>query len=243
MPDAGEKATASVLIVSEDTVAIGRLTEAMQHLSLSVHAFRNISAAASQLKHRKFEAVVVDLSLERAAGDFLKHLRASASNQTAVTFAITAGGDEIASALSLGFRFALQRPLTPDSISRTLQIAYGLIMRERRRYFRYPIAVPAVFKQKGSPEVYGRTVNISERGLEISTTGLLPRGCQGTVQFALPRTNLQITAESKVCWNNERGHAGLSFLFLPVHIASELQAWLAQKLDAALPKPIVQEIR
>jgi hypothetical protein len=117
----------------------------------------------------------------------------------------------------------------PDSIRHTLRVAYGMIVRERRRYFRYPVVVPAVLNRRVAPEVFGRTINISERGVALRASPLLAPGSEGTAQFTLPDPPLRITAESKVCWNNEKGEMGLSFLFLPFDIASELQSWLAQK--------------
>ena len=36
-----------------------------------------------------------------------------------------------------------------------------------------------------------------------------------TIQFTLTNPQLALTAECKVCWTNERGQSGLSFLFLP----------------------------
>jgi hypothetical protein len=35
----------------------------------------------------------------------------------------------------------------------------------------------------------------------------------------------------------------LSFLFLPFDLASELQAWLAQKLEEQLPPRVVEKFR
>jgi hypothetical protein len=43
-----------------------------------------------------------------------------------------------------------------------------MIVRERRRYFRYPISVPAAASKKGELEILGETVNVSERGVAFS---------------------------------------------------------------------------
>jgi hypothetical protein len=145
--------------------------------------------------------------------------------------------------LKQGFGFVLQRPLTPESIGHTLKVAYGLIVRERRRYFRYPVAVPVVLSRKAAPEVFGRTVNISERGMAVSTSTPLAPESEATVQFTLPDPSLQITADSKVCWNNEKGDSGLSFVFLPFDLASELQAWLAHKLEEQFPPSVAEKFR
>jgi CheY-like chemotaxis protein len=144
------KSIGSTLLISQDEVAIRLVVEALQELALAVETSSDISEALDRVNHQKFEAVFVDTLLGNQATYFLERLRASASNRTAVAFAITASSAKTGDALRAGASFALQRPLTPDSISNTLKAAYGLIVRERRRYFRYPVSVPAVARKKGN---------------------------------------------------------------------------------------------
>lgn len=237
------RSVGTVLIVSPDGIATGQISEVLQEHALSVAVSTDPSIATHRLNHHKFEAVVVDSALELQAVTCFRQLRASALNRTAIAFALTRGSEETAAALRQGFSFVFERPLTPDSISRTLKVAYGLIVRERRRYFRYPVTVPVVLSRKNAPEVFGRTVNVSENGMALSSSAALERGSEGTVQFTLAEPSLQITVESKVCWNDEKGNAGLQFLFLPSDLASHLQAWLAQKLEEELPHLVVEKFR
>lgn len=231
----------TVLIVSRDDRASQQISDVLQEHALLPEISVDISAALDRLARHKYEALVIDLAL--AGQTFLEQIRTSASNRTAVTFAVTSSGDDTAGALKRGFNFVLERPLSPESISHTLKVAYGLIVRERRRYFRYPVSVPAVLNRKGASEVYGRTINVSERGMALRASIPLPPGSEGTAQFTLPDPPLAITAESKVCWSNEKGEAGLSFLFLPYEMASDLQSWLAQKLEEEIPQLVADKFR
>jgi ActR/RegA family two-component response regulator len=241
MPDATTpKQLGTVLLISQDPIANRQITDAMRQLALTVEACVAVPAAAERLSRRKFDAVVVDLSLGGDATVCLEQVRSFPSNRTAVIFALTGGSQETARALKFGASFVLQRPLTQDSIRHTLKVAYGLILRERRRYFRYPITVPAVLIRKGEPEIFGRTVDVSERGMAFSARTALAPGSEGRTEFTLPSPPLQITAEARVCWNNEKGEAGLSFLFLPFDLASGLQTWLAKKLEEQLPQAVTQ---
>ena len=72
-------------------------------------------------------------------------------------------------------------------------------------------------------------MNVSERGVAFSGSTTLVPGVEVTIQFTLTNPQLALTAECKVCWTNDRGQSGLSFLFLPSNLSSELQAWLARK--------------
>lgn len=231
----------TALVVSRDTIASAQISDVFREHALSVEVSYDMSAALNRLNRRKFEAVVVDSCLASQA--VLQQIHASPSNRSAVTFALTSGRENTARALTQGFGFVLERPLTPDAISHTLRVAYGMIVRERRRYFRYAISVPAVFSRKAAPEVFGRTINISENGMALSTLTPLAPGSEGTARFTLPDLLQEMRAECRVCWNRENGEAGLSFLFLPSNLASELQAWLMQKLEKQLPEFVAEKFR
>jgi ActR/RegA family two-component response regulator len=237
------KLIGTALIVSEDAVATRQLAEAMQELALSVEVCIKGSDVLDRVNRSKLEVAVIDFSLGNQATHFLEQVRGSASNRTAITFAITSSSTETAYALKAGSSFALERPLTPDSIRHTLKAAYGLIVRERRRYFRYPISVPAAAIIKGESEVFGRTVNISERGVALSTSAPLMPGTEVMIQFTLTNPQLAITADCKVCWHNDKGQSGLLFLFLPSNLSSELQAWLARRLEEQLPDPVTRRFQ
>lgn len=237
------KLIGKALIVSEDAATTRQLAEAMQELALQVEVCLKIGDALDRVNHSKLEVGVIDFLLGTQATLFLEQLRASASNRTAITFAITSGSVETASALKAGSSFVLQRPLTFESIRHTLNAAYGLIVRERRRYFRYPISVPAAASRKGESEVFGRTINISERGMALSTSTPLMPGSELKIQFTLPNPHLDVTADCKVCWHNDQGQAGLSFLFLPANLGTELQTWLARKLEEQLPDAVTRRFQ
>jgi len=222
------------LCVSCDEAANRLISRVMLEHRIAIESCADLSEAVDRLSRRKFEAIVIDFSIGEQATTSLQKLRSS-SNRTAVSFALTNGSHETTRALNQGFRFVLERPLTTKSIQHTLRVAYGLIVRERRRYFRYSISVPMVFSSRKEASVYGRTINISEGGLAISSLPALTLGGEGTAQFTLPDPSLRVTAQCRVCWNKESGDAGLAFMSLPFEVASELQTWLAQKLEGQFP--------
>jgi len=237
------KVIGTALIVSEDAVATRQLGEALQELALSVEVRNKVSDAMDRVNHNKLEVAVIDFSLGNQATLFLEQLLGTASNRTAVAFAITSSSVETAYALKAGSSFALERPLTFDSLRNTLQAAYGMIVRERRRYFRYPISVPAAVSKKGELEIFGETVNVSERCVAFSGSTPLVPGAEVTMQFTLTNPQLAIKAECKVCWTNDSGQSGLSFLFLPSDLSSELQAWLARRLEEQLPDLVTRRFQ
>ena len=240
MLDGESRTVGRVLIVCNDFGASRQLTDILQEHGLSVEVSVDVSTASARLARNKYEAVVIDLFLGHNATYFLQQIRNSASNRTAVTFAIATQPDDTAFALRWGFSFVLERPLTADSIGHTLTVAYGMIVRERRRYYRYPIVVPAVLQRKAG-EIYARTINVSEGGMAIRSSMPLAAGSEANVEFTLVEPKLTIKAEGKVCWQNHEGEVGFAFGFMPFDMASALQQWLALKLERHLPTHVAEK--
>src|SRR5690242_14011814 len=131
----------SALVVATDGGTIQHFSRALQEVSISPDVCRGPAAAQRLLNCRKFDAVIVDLELGAPAATVLNEVHLSPSNRTAVTFVIDSGS-ETATELRRQSSFVFERPLSSFSIRRTLKPAYGLILRERRRYFRCPLAIP-----------------------------------------------------------------------------------------------------
>src|ERR1019366_6935385 len=154
------------LLVSADAPIIHLFSHALHELSLSPDVCRNVPAAVDLLNRRKFDAVIVDLQLGEQSVLILDEVLLSASNRRAVTFAIS-GNDAEGIAFRKRSEFVFERPLSVGSIRNTLKPAYGLILRERRRYFRCPVSVPVTILRQSVPEVRCNSVNISEGGMAL----------------------------------------------------------------------------
>jgi len=242
MPNAGATTPiANVLIISKDAQANEVITQSMAQLAISAELCAQVPEALLRLNRRKFEAVIVDLQLGDQATSVVRQVRSSASNRTAVVFAIGSVEGDAATAFKIGAGFVLKRPLSLESISHTLKAAYGLIVRERRRYFRYPISIPAAIRQD-SGEAEGRTVNISEGGMAIIVAVPLIAGKPVNVQFMLPGQPSQFAVNAVRCWQ-EGNCVGLQFVSLPPQQKSELQEWLSCRLEEQLPQPVAQKFQ
>jgi len=171
----------------------------------------------------------------------LDELHLSPSNRTAVTFAIS-GSDAEGTAFRKRSEFVFERPLSTQSVRNTLKPAYGLILRERRRYFRCPISIPVTILRQSMPEVRCYSVNISEGGMAASTFVPLIAGEDVQVQFTLPGHGVPFSVESTICWW-KTGHLGVRFMSLSQEHKSELQGWLSRKLEGILPEFVAGKFR
>jgi len=230
------------LLVSADPVTIGKFSLALEEYSLSPEVCAGLQASIRLLNRRKFDAVIVDLQLGEDCGRILDEVRFSPSNRTAVTFAIGSSDADSTASLRSRTSFVFDRPCSMQSIRATLQPAYGLILRERRRYFRCPISMPVNILRRNRTGIRCRSLNISEGGMAVSTFVPLSAGEDVQVQFALPDHKEPFLAESEICWLRT-GHLGVRFVSLSPDHKSELQVWLAAKLEEMLPELVAGKFR
>jgi hypothetical protein len=235
-------AMASALLVSAGPVTIGQFSLALRELSISSDICQEAAGAVSLLNRRKFDAVIVDLQLGRQCELILDGLNRSLSNRTAVTFAISSSEVDATADFHRRTGFAFGRPLSPQLIRNTLKPAYGLILRERRRYFRCPFSDPVIILRRNLTDVRCRSLNISEGGMAVSTLVPLNAGEAVQVHFTLPDHREPFLVESTICWL-KAGQFGIRFVSLPQERKSELQQWLSRKLEEELPESIARQFQ
>jgi hypothetical protein len=235
-------AAGTALVLCQDEPTRQLIIESLQPLAILPEICEDGFVAASLLDKQKFEAVIVDLLLGDEALLVLRQIRFSRANRTAVTFAITAGSEAQTSAKP-DSTFVLPRPLSAASINQTLRAAFGMLVRERRRYFRCPVEIPAFVRARQPEDLLCRTVNISEGGIAIKAPAVLDPDCPALVRFSLPERTSQLFAETKIVWRGQNGLVGLEFQSLTSPQKSELQEWLARKLDATLPENVAALFR
>lgn len=235
-------ALAGALLVSNDAVTIKQLRESMQQFFMLPEVCGEIPAALVLLNQRKFETVIIDLQLGNQANAVVEKIRSSRSNRTAVIFTVSANNAETASAFKAGSNFVLTRPLSIASIGRCLKVGYGLILRERRRYFRCPVKIPVSICRAGMAQVPGQTLNISENGMAMTTAISLVPGVKVQIHFTLPDHESQFVIGATVCWCKE-ACLGLQFTSVSPRLASELQEWLMHRLEESLPESLANKFR
>jgi hypothetical protein len=232
----------SALLVSKDEATIKPLSESMQQLAIATEVCSEVSIAPVLLNRRKFGATIVDFRFRDQARTFLEKVRHSPSNRSSVMFAISDNDAETAVAFKDGSNFVLRRPLSESSIDQTLEAAYGLILREHRRYFRCPLEVPVTLRRPGMTEVYAQVVNISEGGIAINTSALLKPGIEVRVEFTLPGYELPFAAESAICWSR-KGYVGLRYVSLSARLRTKSQQWLSRSLEQSVPESVASIFR
>jgi len=130
------------LLLSKDPIIGQQLAVSMRRFAIAAKLCSDTKQAQRLLNTHKFDAAVVDLAGSDSAASLLQSVRASPSNQSAVTFAIVDAKTRHVSK-DVKAQFVIERDSSNTLLSNMLKVALGLIIREHRRYFRCSVDIAA----------------------------------------------------------------------------------------------------
>jgi len=201
---------------------------ALLDLGIGVEVYSTADWAGEDLLESKFDAVIVDCDVN-GAPNLLKTIRNSPSNSRALTFAIVGGDEGRHAAFELGASLTLQKPISVDRARSSLRAAYGLIMQERRRYFRYPLDIAVRVSLNERTQYLATTMNISEGGMALRSNDDLPLNGAVKLTFLLPGEKSELEVRAAIVWKDARGHVGVRFEQVSVPSRTRLNDWLVEQ--------------
>ena len=228
--------TPNSLLLCRDPECLHVMRRTLGEVRIGVEECTEAQDAARMLAGRRFDAVIVDCDDLDGATDVLRMVRCAPSNRRSMAFAIINGRTSAASAFEMGANFVLDKPLSRESAGRSLRAAHGLMICERRRYYRLAVEIPVCLSlQSEKREVEATITNLSEGGLAIRTREALEAGAPVWAQFRLPDSKISVEARAEVAWTLEDGRAGIRFLSIPQSSKPQFERWISEKLkgDAA----------
>jgi hypothetical protein len=233
---------ATALVISHDEAAVATLSECLRKLAIATETCSHNDEAVSLINRKKFEAIIIDSHLNGSRKSLLDAVRCSRSNRNAVTFAISDRAQ--AHVLRETSSFLLETPLSRAAIDKTFNESFGMIVLERRRYFRCPTLIAGMLSVDGPDACNCQVVNVSEGGIRLITFKKLSRGSVVAVRFALPGASSTQDVRCEVCWSDPSGRAaGLRFLSQSTKQKAELQTWLTRRLESILPERLLDKFR
>ena len=225
------------LLLSRDTDVIHVLQQTLAKLSIDVEVCRGAHSGTEIIFSEKFDAVIVDCDDLQDGLGVLQDLRKSPSNRSSIAFAILNGTTTTHRAFELGATFVMQKPVTALSAMRCLSAGLGLMVRERRRYFRYPVELEVILRLGQNQEIRARTTNVSEGGMAIRTEAPLARGAVGKISLSLPAGREIVEAKAELVWVDGKGKAGIRFMEVNKHSRQLLDQWLEEEILKVDPLP------
>ncbi|MFB3923640.1 MAG: response regulator [Terriglobia bacterium] len=180
-----------LLIVDDDPDVLRVLKEMLQALSYEVLALTSGQEAAERLDRQKFDGVFLDARMPGMDGFALvRHIRASSTNSSAPVIMLT-GYDDVETmraGFKAGITFFLGKPPDLSRLSGLLRSFHAAMLREKRSYIRLPLR-NVVTCTKGEHRFTSTSLNISEGGILLETSGGLDLGDDVNLTFSLPQSS------------------------------------------------------
>lgn len=232
---ASVKQLGTALVMSADNRLIDQFSKTFKQIDVSIVSTSLVRDSMELIHGKKFEAFVLDTAIDTTHLDLLSEIRSSASNSNALVIAIAAPGPLCDRAREVGANFVLEQPLPAEIIHRTIRAAYGMIVRECRRYFRCPLKVNATVWSSVSGDMQGETVNLSEDGMALFLPYSLAVDTELLVRFKLPPHPKELVVRAKITRTQENRLAGLKFVEIPDVTRGLLHEWLSHRLEEKIP--------
>lgn len=222
------------LVVCRDPETLCLLRSALSKLDIAIQVCTGAEVASEVLAAKKFDAIIIDCDDMDGGIGVLQQVRKERSNRSSVTFAVLNGVSDVRTVFQMGAGFVLQKPITLGNALRSFQAAYGLMHRERRRYFRLPVSFPVTLTFAHSPEMKVAASNLSEGGMAVQSETALPADL-ARVQFSLPGADVNLSPKAELAWSDASGRGGIRFLDLTLSAREKLENWLVQKMEQREP--------
>jgi hypothetical protein len=182
------------------------------------------SIASGRLSSPEFDVVVLDLDHVGGCTEIAKSLPRP-NKHLIVAVASDSRAKEVASAV--GAAFIVERPLIQSQIKELLGRVHGRMLHDRRGYFRLAVELPVSIRRRASGDlVQSTTINLSQSGMAITTPRPLDVGEQLSIEFAIPKSELLLSAEGTVIWSDKQGKAGIHCEYTNSPVKARFLDWL-----------------
>ncbi len=227
----------TALLLSTDGAAQIVLRRVLGNVGIRTEVCTAPAAGLRMLKSKKFEGIIVDCDDIDCGPDLLSILRNEGYTRNAIVFAIVHGATSMSDAFGMGANFVLEKPLSVERTSRCFKAACGLMVGERRRYYRHGVSIPIYLDFPDRSDVVGEMHDLSQGGTMLLCPRDLELDMQGTFRFTLPETRANITGACEVAWKRE-DRVGLRFISIGKSTQAALEMWLNWKFQERFPNAV-----
>lgn len=225
------------LLVTNDGGLVSTFAEISKEFGIQAHRSEpHTGAIPPELSAAKFEALLIDFETISQTAAIFSGLRQSPANHNAVVFAVVGNAEARHRAQAQGATFVVERPLERDAMRKVLHAAYGLMTRERRRYFRCAALLPVTLVRDSGEETECETINISSNGIAVNAPRAFDAGEKLHISLSIPGASSRVRAQATVVWDDKHGKTGLSLECADPKMQIDLDTWLDEQFQSVAAK-------
>lgn len=226
----GPGASLEFLLVSDHYQTLTAVAGGLKEVRGNLGFVPSTASAREYIGRRKLDGIFIDLEVP-GAQDLILHIREGFSNRSVVVFACLPASKESPVAVVAGASYLLQKPLSAESVRSHLTAAETVMMRERRRFFRYPLSVPVTIAVN-SQEQRGVMTNLGEGGMAVRVPQPVESPAAVDFEFELYPGG-RISGKGLIAWAHKEGMIGVKFHLLRGESHDRFQAWLESRRPGA----------
>lgn len=219
------------LLVSRDPSVVCPMNKILEKLSIFTEVCFTTDKAADRLVKGGTDLIIVDW--EERTTELLQKIR-KPERQQRPTIVAVAPIDQLAPMA----HFKIAKPITGESCTRSLRIAYSWMLRDHRRSARYALMTQVIAQGQKHSSLPITIMDIGDGGAGLMTKGVLAIGDTLSFRLSLPGVDRAIYMEVRILWTREYGSVGCEFLRIPPVDLSILHDWLKSK--CRVKQPLVQ---
>ena len=212
------------LLLCEESESIYVLSDVLGELDVTLELCHDRDQALDRLLHERYEAVIVDCQVADAS-DMLRYVRLTGDNKNAVSLALVDSLGAMQGSLDNGANFVLCKPLSAESVTRTIRAMKGLIFRMGRRSVRVQVQTLA-FVELNSHAEQAIILDLSEGGMAIQALAPVEASKVLQIRFDLPGTRKRLQISGEIAWADASGRAGIRFVDVPQQCLDALKDWI-----------------
>jgi CheY-like chemotaxis protein len=218
-----------LLVVDDDQEVLKLVKNLLQSFGYGVLALADSREAAARVEHQKFDGVFLDARMPHLDGFALtRHIRNSPSNSSIPIFMLT-GYDDVET-MRAGFRAGitlfLTKPLDFHQLQGLLKYMFAAMLKEKRSYVRLLLRT-SVHCRAGEREFTSPSLNLSEGGMLLETSGGLWEGQEVELQFSLPTSGEALNPRARVVRKEPPDRIAVQFTALAPEERQAIQAYIA----------------
>jgi hypothetical protein len=218
------------LLLCTDAQSLDTIGRLFSESTITSESCLTSGAALEALKEKDFDLLALDFD-EPGAGALMEAWTCRGPNASKVAIAFACQGETLRQAQRKSAQFAVQKPLDKQLMSKTLKVAYDMVLKKRRAAYRYSVCIKAdaiTIEEDGTERKLKNPMllDISEGGLCLKADAVISKKATVTLTFHLPETHDLIHVTGKFTPSEPGGVVGVKFSFVPAPELKKLQTWL-----------------
>ncbi len=221
-----------ILVVDDEQDILKLVKGLLEPLGVEVLGLADSREAAQRVNNEKFDGVFLDSRMPYLDGFGLaKSIRGSPLNGK-VPIVMLSGANDVETmrkGFQAGITFFLSKPINLERMAGLLRAMRGTLLNEKRRYARLPLRT-SVSCLLGDKRFNSESLNISEGGMMLETSGGAGVGQEIHVEFSIPPAPHKVRARSKVARKDPPDRMGIQFLNLSPEDRVAIQKYITGKI-------------